>query len=104
MTIAALRRPEATGITMTLAGPTSWTTQEIIGLCERLSGGSDAKITKVPVWILKITRNLLSSFQWAKEAADRLAFTDIVHENSSLSAEMEETYKLLGLDPAETLG
>lgn len=30
------------------------------------------QITRVPVWLLKTTRNILKSFQWARDAADRL--------------------------------
>lgn len=51
------------------------------------------QVTKVPVWVLKATRGLLSSFQWAKDAADRLAFTDIVQANAALTANMEDTYQ-----------
>ena len=30
------------------------------------------QVTRVPVWLLKSTRNILSAFQWARDAADRL--------------------------------
>lgn len=30
------------------------------------------QVTRVPVWLLKSTRNILKSFQWARDAADRL--------------------------------
>merc|ERR1712225_204837 len=63
MTIAALNKPETIGRTLTLAGPKAWTTQEVIELCENLSGGSKAKVTKVPLWFLKATRTSLSFFQ-----------------------------------------
>lgn len=103
LTLAALRRPQAIGRTLTLAGPKAWTTQEVIELCENLSAGSKAKIIKVPAWFLKSTRTLISSFQWARDAADRLAFTDIVQGDATLAAGMDETYKLLQVEPSETL-
>merc|ERR1711912_203243 len=68
---------DTNGRTLTIAGPKAWTTTDIIKLCEDLSGGSKAKVVKVPVWILKVTRGLLSCFQPARDAADRLAFTDL---------------------------
>ena len=30
---------------------------------------------QVPVWLLKATRGILKSFQWARDAADRLVRT-----------------------------
>merc|ERR1712125_306876 len=66
-------------------------------------GGSKAKVIKVPVWLLNATRKFLSCFQWARDASDRLAFTDIVKKNSVIAADMDETYKLLGLNPSNTL-
>lgn len=72
-TAAALhRRSDATaGETMTLAGPQAYTVEEVIELCEKYAG-ADADVTKVPVWLLRLTRNLLRGFQWARDAADRL--------------------------------
>lgn len=103
ITLAALRKPATIGSTLTLAGPKAWTTQEVIDLCENFSDGSKAKVTKVPIWLLKGTRGLLSRFQWARDVADRLAFADVVQENATLTARMDETYKLLGLNASETL-
>ena len=31
---------------------------------------------QVPVWLLKATRSFLRSFQWARDAADRLVLPD----------------------------
>jgi len=101
LALASLRRPETIGRTLTLVGPRAWTTREIIDLCENLSGGSVARVTKVPLWLLKTTRTLLSGFQWSKDAADRLAFT--AQANATLIEDMDETYAMLGLDPTETL-
>lgn len=58
------------------------------------------QVRNVPVWLLKGTRGLLRSFQWATDAADRLAFAEVLSSNESFSADMAETYKLLGVDPA----
>ena len=71
MTLASLRVEQAVGRTFTLAGPKAWTVPEVISLCENLAGAS-AKVTQVPVWLLKGARGFLNSFQWAKDAADRL--------------------------------
>lgn len=54
----------------------------------------------VPVWLLKGTRSILRSFQWASDAADRLAFAEVLSSNESFDADMAETYRVLGVDPA----
>mmetsp|Transcript_8980 Transcript_8980/g.16167 ORF Transcript_8980/g.16167 Transcript_8980/m.16167 type:complete len:400 (-) Transcript_8980:171-1370(-) len=101
MTLAALRSEETVGKTLTLAGPEAYTVNEVITMCEDLSD-STAKITSVPVWLLKGSRRFLGAFQWAKDAADRLAFAELLGNDAVISAPMEETYKLLGMDPAQT--
>lgn len=98
MAMAALRSDATVGRTLTLAGPKAWTVQEVIELCEKLAN-AEADVTQVPVWLLKATRGFLRSFQWARDAADRLAFADILASNETFSAPMEETYKLLGMEP-----
>lgn len=101
MTMAAIRSEKAIGKTLTLAGPKSWSTKEVIELCEKLAN-SDAKVTTVPTAVLQLTRSILRSLEWARDAADRLAFTEVLSKSESWDAPMEETYRILGLD-ASTL-
>ena len=63
MTMAAVRREEANGKVLTLAGPKAYTVNQVIQLCEKL-GGNEAKVSKVPVLLLKFTRGLTRFFQW----------------------------------------
>ena len=44
---------------------------QVIELCEKLSS-SNAKVTTVPTGLLKLARSVLRSFQWARDASDRL--------------------------------
>uniref|UniRef100_A0A7S0WZB3 NmrA-like domain-containing protein n=1 Tax=Chlamydomonas leiostraca TaxID=1034604 RepID=A0A7S0WZB3_9CHLO len=99
MTLAALRSDKAANRTLTLAGPKAWSTQEVIALCEQLSN-SDAKVQTVPTVVLKGARGILRSLQWAKDAADRLAFAEVLSNNETWSAPMDETYELLGIEPS----
>lgn len=99
MALSALRRDATSGRTITLAGPKAFTVEEVIALCEKYAD-AEADITRVPVWLLKATRNILKSFQWARDAADRLAFADILSSSETFSAPMDETYKLLDIDPS----
>ncbi|KAF6249607.1 hypothetical protein COO60DRAFT_1580224 [Scenedesmus sp. NREL 46B-D3] len=99
LTLAALRSDACTRRTLTLAGPSAYTTKEVIEKCEQLSD-SRAQVSTVPTWLLKGTRGLLKGADWAKDAADRLAFAEVLAGNEAWTAPMEETYALLGVDPA----
>lgn len=99
LTLAALRNDACNRRTLTLAGPNAYTTKEVIEKCENLSD-SRAQVSTVPTWLLKGTRGLLKGADWAKDAADRLAFAEVLAGNEAWTAPMEETYALLGVDPA----
>jgi hypothetical protein len=71
LTLAALRSDACSRRMLTLAGPAAYTTREVIDMCEEMSD-STAKVTSVPTWLLKATRNVLRGADWAKDAADRL--------------------------------
>lgn len=51
------------------------------------------QVSKVPVALLKLTRGFTRSFQWSSDAADRLAFAEVLSGNAQISAPMEETLK-----------
>lgn len=97
MTMASLRAPEAIGKTLPMAGPRGYTTEQVVRLCETLAD-CDAEVRDVPVWVLKATRGVLKSFQWAKDAADRLAFADLLSTGEDFTADMTETYRVLGME------
>ncbi len=97
MTMASLRAPEAIGKTLPMAGPRGYTTEQVVRLCETLAD-CDAEVRDVPVWVLKATRGVLRSFQWARDAADRLAFADLLSSGEDFTADMTETYRVLGME------
>ena len=66
---------------------------QVIEVCERLAE-CDAQVNNVPVGVLKAARGILRSFQWARDAADRLAFAEVLATNEDFTAEMAETYKV----------
>jgi uncharacterized protein YbjT (DUF2867 family) len=99
MALAALRTDKALNRTITLSGPKAWTTAEVVTLCEDLAD-IRASVTKVPTWLLKRARAVLRGMQWTGDAADRLAFTEVLSKNETWFAEMEETYAMLDIDPA----
>ena len=66
---------------------------QVIEVCEKLAE-CDAQVNNVPVGVLKAARGILRSFQWARDAADRLAFAEVLATNEDFTAEMAETYKV----------
>lgn len=99
--VKALKTPEARNRTFPVVGSRAWGTYEIIRLCERLSG-QDARVTQMPIGLLRVIRRVARFFQWGWNLADRLAFTEVIASSKPLAASMDETYQVFGLDPTET--
>lgn len=98
--VRALKVPETTNRAFPVVGSRAWGAYEIIRLCERLSG-QDARITRMPIGLLRTVRKIARFFQWGWNLSDRLAFTEVVATGKPLEASMEETYAVFGLDPQE---
>ena len=81
-----------------VVGTRAWSAEEIINLCERLSD-RDAKVTRMPLAVLRTVQSFLRFFQWGWNVADRLAFTEVLASGKALNAEaMYEVYTIFGLD------
>jgi uncharacterized protein YbjT (DUF2867 family) len=98
--VKALSSPGADNKALPVVGNKAWSGNEIISLCERLSG-KEAKVTKVPLGLLSAVRKFATFFEWSWNSADRLAFAEILATGKPLNADMTETYKVLGLDPKD---
>jgi len=99
--IRALSVPETEKQTFPVVGSRAWSADEIINLCERLSG-RDARVTRMPINLLRTVRRLSRFFQWGWNVADRLAFTEVLATGKPLTASMDEVYQIFGLNPQET--
>lgn len=100
-TIRALQVKEAEKQVFPLVGTRAWSAEEIIAVCERLSDKT-ARITRMPIGLLRAVRRSLRFFQWGWNVSDRLAFTEVLASGKPLNASMDETYRVLGFDPSET--
>jgi len=98
--IKALKREETQWGTFPVVGTRAWSAQEIINLCERLSG-KNARIARMPLNLLRTIRNILRFFQWGWNVSDRLSFTEVLASGKALDASMEETYKAFDIDKSE---
>lgn len=100
--IRALSVPETEKQTFPVVGSRAWSADEIISLCERLSG-QEARVTRMPINLLRTVRRVSRFFQWGWNVADRLAFTEVLATGRPLHASMDEVYQVFGLDPQETI-
>ena len=99
--IRALSVPETENQAFPVVGTRAWSAEEIINLCKRLSG-KDAKVTRMPINLLRAVRGLMRFFQWGWNVADRLAFTEVLASGRQLNASMDEVYTVFGLDQQQT--
>lgn len=99
--VRALNVPETENKTFPVVGTRAWSAEEIISLCERLSG-QEARITRMPLNLLRTVRHVSRFFQWGWNLSDRLAFTEVMATGKPLSAPMDEVYQVFGLNPDET--
>lgn len=86
--------------TLALIGKKFWTSEEIVGLCERLSG-KEARILYVPNIILGILRRFFRCFEFTWNISDRLQFSELnvdMATSAKYIPEVSWTTERLGLE------
>ncbi|AFY49328.1 putative nucleoside-diphosphate sugar epimerase [Nostoc sp. PCC 7524] len=99
--VRALSVPATEKQTFPVVGTRAWSAEEIINLCERLSG-KEAKVRRMPINLLRTVRRIARFFQWGLNVADRLAFTEVLASGNPLNAPMDEVYQVFGLEKEQT--
>ncbi|WP_414755214.1 SDR family oxidoreductase [Anabaena sp. CCY 9910] len=99
--VRALSVPETEKQAFPVVGTRAWSAEEIINLCERLSG-KEAKVRRMPINLLRAVRGLAKFFQWGWNIADRLAFTEVLASGRPLNASMDEVYTVFGLEKEQS--
>jgi uncharacterized protein YbjT (DUF2867 family) len=72
-----------------LGGAQAWSSADIIGLCEALSG-QKAQMKAVPIGLLKVLRQVTGFFEWTYKISERLAFVQLLQEEQSFTKSNEE--------------
>nr|YP_010195526.1 hypothetical protein LK149_pgp118 [Gracilaria baiana]UAD82923.1 hypothetical protein [Gracilaria baiana] len=101
LTVKSLSSAKTKNRILPMVGYKSWSSVEIIELCEKLSG-QRSKISRIPVFILHSLRRLTYCFQWSWNISDRLAFTVVLTNSDSFNTSMSEVYSLLQINQKET--
>ncbi|HEY9694074.1 MAG TPA: SDR family oxidoreductase [Oculatellaceae cyanobacterium] len=99
--VRALSVPETEKQTFPVVGSRAWGAYEIIRLCERQSG-REAKVTRLPLGVLRTVRGITRFFEWGWNIADRLSFAEVLATGKPLDAPMDDVYRVFGIDPKET--
>lgn len=99
--IKAIEIPDTNNNIYPVVGTRSWTGEQIIELCERLSG-KEAKISRIPLNLLRFLRGFTRWFQWTLNISDRLAFGEVLASGKPMNADMTEIYQTFQLNPEET--
>lgn len=97
--VAALDHPGTVRRSFPVVGPRAWTTSEITQLCER-NTGKDARVFRVPPFLLGMMRSVTAFFEASLNVAERLSFEKVTGGGTRLDAPMEESYRAFGIDPA----
>ena len=94
--------PKAKNQIFQLCGLKAWSSNEIIDLCETLSG-QKAKIRVFPVSLINFSKNLASFFEWSWPIANRLAFTEVLKDSFVSEMEKQKTFNSFNLNEDDFL-
>jgi hypothetical protein len=100
--LRALQIPQTANQTFFLSGLRGWVSSEIINLCEQLAG-QEAKIQRIPLFLLQIVRRFFGFFEWGQNISDRLAFVEILNTENNFSKSTFDLYKMFKIDSSEII-
>ncbi|MGY6529596.1 MAG: NmrA family NAD(P)-binding protein [Cyanobacterium sp.] len=86
--------------TYPIMGDRAWSGEEIISLCEKFSG-KEAKVSRIPIGLLRFLRGFTRWFGWTLNASDRLAFAEVIAGGKPMDAPMDEVYEKLKVDRSD---
>jgi uncharacterized protein YbjT (DUF2867 family) len=98
--LRSLQIPQTENQTFLLTNSKAWASSEIINLCEQLAG-QEAKVQRVPVFLLKIVSQFFGFFEWGQNISDRLAFAEILNDKNNSSKATFDLYKMFKIDSTE---
>jgi uncharacterized protein YbjT (DUF2867 family) len=100
--LRSLQIPQTINQTFFLSGSRGWVSSEIINLCEQLAG-QQAKVQRVPLFVLKFVSRFFGFFEWGQNISDRLAFAEILNTENNFSKSTVDLYKMFKIDPSEII-
>lgn len=98
--LRSLQIPSTQNQTFFLSGARGWVSSEIINLCEQLAG-REAKVQRIPLFLLKIVSQFFGFFEWGQNISDRLAFAEVLNSENNFSKSTFDLYKKFKIDTSE---
>ena len=100
--LRSLVLPETANNTYILGGPKSWLSSELVSVCEKLSG-QKAEVSFVPLFLLGSIRTLAGFSKWSWGVTDRLAFAEVLSQNSNSEEAINDAYKVFNFEATDLL-
>ena len=100
--IKSLSLKETENKSFFLGGIKAWTSEDIIKLCETLSG-QKAQIQLIPIALLKLLRQITGFFEWTSKISERLAFVEILQDSRKFVNSIEINNSLFKIQPKNLL-
>ena len=100
--LKALQIPQTTNQTYFLSGSKGWVSSEIISLCEQLAG-QEAKVQRIPLFLLKFVSSFFGFFEWGQNISDRLAFAEILSAENNFSKSTFDLYEIFKINSMEII-
>lgn len=98
--IQALTIPDTEKTIIPIMGNRAWTGEEIVKICERLSG-KQAKVSRIPIGLLRFLRGFARWFKWTLNISDRLAFAEVLASGKPMDAPMDKVYEQFNIDKSD---
>nr|YP_010185311.1 hypothetical protein Ycf39 [Ishige okamurae]QVJ99655.1 hypothetical protein Ycf39 [Ishige okamurae]WAM64091.1 hypothetical protein [Ishige okamurae] len=100
--VKSLSIKEAANKIFSIGSRQAWQSEEIIKLCEKLSG-QKAKTQMVSIFFLKLIRQITGFFDWSLKISDRLAFIEVVNGAQNFTSSIDLSYKILKISSDDVL-
>lgn len=83
--------------TFPIVGSRSWTSSQIIQICEKISG-QRARITRIPLSILQLMKIITRFFEWSWNISERLSFIEVLSQGDTFNYSPKYLYNVLNIN------
>lgn len=100
--IKSLSLKETENKSFFLGGSQAWASDDIIRLCETLSG-QKAQVKLIPLALLNLLRQVTAFFEWTSKISERLAFVQLLQDDRQFIKSIEINNKIFKIKPDDLL-
>ncbi len=98
--VRALSAEQAERQSYAVTGFKAWSPNEIIRLCERLSGRT-ARTARMPLGLVRFVSKLALAFEWGWSFSERTAYVNVLSSSEPQIADMDTTCEIFGINKDE---